>query len=71
MVNIDGTTIDDAEDLALVISMYNLIGQSSNYFETTGSLCFVSKKVYDFFQVIFMLNLIIITMKRILSNKED
>ena len=32
----DGATIDDAEDLDLVMPMYNLMGYSSNYFETTG-----------------------------------
>ena len=36
----DGTTLDDAEDLDSVMSMYNLIEYSSNYSETTGSLCF-------------------------------
>ena len=35
---IDGTTIDDAEDLDLVMPMYNLIEYSSNCSETTGSL---------------------------------
>ena len=40
---IDGTTIDDAEDLCLVIPMYNLIEYSSNYSKTTGSLWFYSK----------------------------
>ena len=39
---IDGTTIDDAEDLDLVMPMYNLIEYSSNYSETTGSLWFHS-----------------------------
>ena len=34
---IDGKTIDDAEDLDLVIPMYNLTEYSSNYSETTGS----------------------------------
>ena len=33
----DVTTIDDAEDLDLVMPMYNLIEYSSNYSETTGS----------------------------------
>ena len=37
------TTIDDAEDLDLLMSMYNLIECSSNYSETTGSLWFYSK----------------------------
>ena len=39
----DGTTIDDAEDLDLVMLMHNLIEYSSNYSETTGSLWFYSK----------------------------
>ena len=43
ITKIDGTTIDDAEDLDLVIPMYNLIEYSSNYSETTGSLWFYSK----------------------------
>ena len=34
----DGTTIDDAENLDLIMPMYNLIEYSSNYFETTGNL---------------------------------
>ena len=37
---IDGTTIDDAEDLDLVISMYNLLEYCSKYSETTGRLWF-------------------------------
>ena len=40
---IDGTTIDDAEDLDLVMPMYNLIEYSSNFIKTTGSLQFYSK----------------------------
>ena len=40
---IDGATIDDAEDLDLVMPMYNLIEYSSNYSETAGSLWFYSK----------------------------
>ena len=39
----DGTTIDDAEDLDLVMSMYNLIKYSSHYSDTTGSLWFYWK----------------------------
>ena len=35
--------IDNAEDLDLVMPMYNLIDYSSNYSETTGSLWFYSK----------------------------
>ena len=43
VTKITGTTIDDAEDLDLVMPMYNLIEYSSNYSETTGSLRFCSK----------------------------
>ena len=38
IIKIDGTTTDDAEDLDLVMLMYNLIEYSSNYSETTGIL---------------------------------
>ena len=38
ITKIDGTTIDDAEDLDIVMPMYNLIEYSSNYSETTGNL---------------------------------
>ena len=43
ITKIDGTTIDDDEDLNLVMLMCNLIEYSSNYSETTGSFCFYSK----------------------------
>ena len=43
ITKIDETTIDDAEDLDLVMPMYNLIEYCSNYSETTGSLWFYSK----------------------------
>ena len=43
MTKIDETTIDDAEDLDLVLPMYNLIEYRSNYSETTGKLWFYSK----------------------------
>ena len=36
-------TIDDAEDLNLVMPMYDWIEYSSNYSEITGSLWFYSK----------------------------
>ena len=45
-IKIDGTTIEDAEDaenLDLVMLMYNQIEYSSNYYETRGSLWFYSK----------------------------
>ena len=38
VTKIDATTIDNAENLDLVMPIYNLIEYSSNYFETTGSL---------------------------------
>ena len=37
------TTINDAENLNLVMPMYNLIQYSSSYPETRGSLSFYSK----------------------------
>ena len=43
LTKIDGKTVDDAEDLDLVMPMYNLIEYSSNYSETTASLWFYSK----------------------------
>ena len=41
--NFDGTTIYDAEELDLVIPMYNLLEYSSNYSDTEGSLWLYSK----------------------------
>ena len=38
IIKIDGTTINDAEDLDLVMPKDDLIEYSSNYSETTGSL---------------------------------
>ena len=43
ITKIDGTTVDNAEDLDLIVSMYNLIEYSSSYSETTESLWFYSK----------------------------
>ena len=37
ITKIDGTIINDAEDLDLVMPIYNLIEYSSNYSDTTGS----------------------------------
>ena len=48
---IDGTTIDDAEDLDLVMPMYNLTEYSLNYSETTGSVCFFYKNEANNFNV--------------------
>ena len=36
--------MDDAEDLDLVMLMYNLIEYNSNYFDMTGNLWFYRKK---------------------------
>ena len=43
ITKIDGTTIDDAENLDLTMAIYNLIEYSSNCSGTTGSLWFYSK----------------------------
>ena len=43
ITRIDGTTINDAENLDLLIPMYNLIECNSKCSETTGSLWFYSK----------------------------
>ena len=43
ITKIDRKAIDDAEDLDLVMPMYNMMEHSSNYSETTGSLWFYSK----------------------------
>ena len=43
ITKIDGTTIDDAENLDLVMAMYNCIEYSPNYFYTADSLWFYSK----------------------------
>ena len=49
VTKIYGTTIDDTEDLDLVILMYSLIEYCSNYFNKMGSLWFYSKdKATDF-----------------------
>ena len=42
IIKVDGTTIDDAEDLDLVMRMYSIIEYHSNYPET-GNLWFYSK----------------------------
>ena len=43
ITKIDGTTIDNAEYLALVMPLCNLIIYNLNYSETTEILCFYSK----------------------------
>ena len=44
ITKIDQKTIDDAEDLDLLMPMYNLIGYISNYSKTRRSLWFYSKE---------------------------
>ena len=43
ITKIYGTTTDDAEDLSLVMPVYNLSEYSSNYFNNTGILWFYAK----------------------------
>ena len=43
ITKIDETTIDDAENIDLALPIFNLIGYSSNYSKTTGTLWFYSK----------------------------
>ena len=42
-IKIDGTRMDDVDDLDLVMLMYNLLEYGSNYSDKTGSLWFYSK----------------------------
>ena len=43
IIKFDGTTIDEAENLDLVMPVYNLIEYSSKYSQNTGILWFYSK----------------------------
>ena len=43
MIKVDGITIDYAEESDSLMSMYNLIKNSTNYSDTTGSLWFYAK----------------------------
>ena len=43
ITNVDEITIDETEDLDIVMPIYNLIQYSSNYSETSGQLWFYSK----------------------------
>ena len=43
IIKIDGTSIDDAENLDLVMRRYNLLEYSLNYSDTTNNLWFYSK----------------------------
>ena len=49
IIKIDETTIDDAENLNLVMPMYNLIEYNWNYSETTGSLWIYSTRWSNWF----------------------
>ena len=51
ITKIDGKTIDDAEELDLVMPVYNLIEYSSKYSETTGSVWLYSKDEANNFNV--------------------
>ena len=51
ITKIDRKTIHDAEDLDLVMPMYNLLEYSSNYSGTTGSLWFYSKDEATIFNI--------------------
>ena len=42
---INNTQIDNAKDIDIVMSMYNLIEYSDNYVKTTGSLCQYCKDI--------------------------
>ena len=54
-----GTVIVHAEDLDLVMSMYNLIENSSKYSETTGRLWFYSKDETTNFMLILVILIIL------------
>ena len=56
ITNIDETTIDDVEDLELVMPMYNFIEYSSNYSETTENLWFYSNDEATNFDVDIAIN---------------
>ena len=43
ITNVDEITIDETEDLDIVMPIYNLMQYSSNYSETSGQLWFYSK----------------------------
>ena len=62
ITNIDETTINDAENLYLVMPIYNLIEYSSNCSQTTGILCFIlSMKqliLMQILKVLMILNLL-------------
>ena len=67
ITKVDRKTINDAEDLDLVMPMYNRIEYSSNYSETTGSLWFYFKdeatNLVQMLQMILISNLLCIRLK--------
>ena len=67
ITKIDGSTIDNAEDLYLVMLIYNLLEYSSDYSDTTGSLWFKSTDDFILKQLILMLMLVIIMLSNLSS----
>ena len=67
ITKVDRKTINDAEDLDLVMPMYNRIEYSSNYSETTGSLWFYFKdeatNLVQMLQMILISNLLCVRLK--------
>ena len=70
IIKIDGTTIDDAEDLDLIMSMYNLIKYSSNYFHRTGTLWFYSKHEATNFNANIESTLMLLNLSSIILNQK-
>ena len=68
IAKIDGTTIDDAEDLDLVMPMYNLIECNSNYSEITGILWLFIQKLKQLILMQISLTLIIVDLSCIMLN---
>ena len=55
---INGTDIDNAQDIDIVIPMYNLIEYSDNFSKTSGSLCSTIKMILMItYQILNHLNL--------------
>ena len=65
LTEIHETTIDDAEDLDLVVAMYNLIEYNSNFSATTESLWFYSKEATNFNLITILLTLVILNLSSI------
>ena len=67
ITKIDGTTIDDAEYLDLVMPMYNLIKYNSNYSETTRVYGF-TLKMKQMILIITLQTIIILNLSSIRLN---